>query len=82
MQSRITRYQKHTANHPEPSNIVPKRQHVETETAQNGTAGDFDVEAVLLVDEREVADFVDDQAFEAEVEDGELWGREMLVSCD
>ena len=54
-------------------NITPKRQHIKAETAQDRTARNFNVEAVLLIDERQVADFVHDQAFEAEVEDGELW---------
>ena len=72
MQSSVPQHQKHTTNQPQPRHIVPKRQHIEPETAQNRTARDFNVEAVFLVHEREGADCVDDQAFEAEVEDGEL----------
>ena len=48
---------------------MPQRQHIEPETAQNRTPRDFNVQAVFLVHERQVADLVDDQAFEAEVED-------------
>ena len=72
MQSSVPQHQKHTTNQPQPRHIVPQRQHIEPETAQNRTPGDFNVEPVLLVDERQIADLVDDQAFEAEVEDGEL----------
>jgi len=53
--------------------VVPQRENVEAERAQNRRAGDFDVEAVFLVDEREVADFVDDEAFKTVVEDRELF---------
>jgi hypothetical protein len=72
MQRRITQHEKRGTNNRQSTNIPPKRKHIKPETAQNRTTGDFDVEAVLLIDEREVAHFVDDEAFEAEVEDGEL----------
>jgi hypothetical protein len=75
MQSRETQHEKRTRHNSQPRDIAPQRQHIEAETAQDRTAGDFDVEAVLLVDERQVAHFIDNQAFEAEVEDGELWKR-------
>ena len=54
------------------NDIGPQRHGVETERAENGGAGHFDVEAVFVVDEGQVADFVDDEGFEAVVEDGEL----------
>jgi hypothetical protein len=69
VQPSIPQHQKHTTNNPQPSHIMPQRQDIKPETAQDSTAGHFDVEAVLLVDERQVAHLVDDQAFEAEVED-------------
>jgi hypothetical protein len=72
VQSSIPQHQKYTTNQPQTSHIVPKRQHIEPETAQNRTPRDLDVEAVFLVHKRQVAHLVDDQAFEAEVEDGEL----------
>ena len=75
MQRREPQHKERTRHNPQSRNITPQRQHIEAETAQNRTARDFNVEAVLLVDERQVADFVDDQAFETEVEDGELWGK-------
>jgi hypothetical protein len=72
VQSSVTQHQEHTTNHPQPLYIPPKRQHIKPETAQNSTTRNLNVKTVLLVYEREVADLVDDQAFEAEVEDGEL----------
>jgi len=51
VQPSIPGHQKHTTNHPEPGHIVPKRQHIKPETAQDRTPGDFDVEPVLLVHE-------------------------------
>lgn len=72
MQRRKPKHEKRTRHNSQSRNIPPQRQHIKAETAQDRTAGDFDVEPVLLVDEGQVADFVDDQAFEAEVEDGEL----------
>jgi len=72
MQRRISQHQKHATINRQPNRIVPKRQNVESESRQDRRTGDLDVEAVLVVHEREVADFVDDEAFEAVVEDGEL----------
>ena len=72
MQRRESQHKERTRHDSQSRNITPKRQHIKAETAQDRTAGDFDVEAVLLIDEGQVADFVDDQALEAEVEDGEL----------
>lgn len=72
MQRRKPKHEERTRHNSQPRDIPPQRQDIETETAQDRTAGHFDIEAVLLVDERQVAHFVDDQAFEAEVEDGEL----------
>ena len=72
MQRRKPKHKERPRHDRQSRNIAPQRQHIKAETAQDRTAGDFDVEPVLLVDERQVAHFVDDQAFEAEVEDGEL----------
>lgn len=72
MNSSIAHDRENAANYSEADDVAPEREDVEAETAQNRRAGDFDVQAILLVDQGEVADFVDDQAFEAVVEDGEL----------
>ena len=53
----------------ETDDIFPQRQVVEAESTQDGRAGDFDVETVLVIDEGEEGDFVDDETFEAVVED-------------
>lgn len=52
IQRRIPQHRKHSTHNSQTRNISPKSQHIETETAQNGTAGNFNIEAVLLVDER------------------------------
>ena len=72
MQRRKAKHEECARHDRQSRNITPQRQNIEAETAQDRTAGDFDVESVLLVDERQVAHFVDDQALEAEVEDREL----------
>jgi hypothetical protein len=56
--------------HTKPYAILPQSLNVEAEGAENGRAGDFNVKAVFVVDEGEVLDFVDDEAFESVVEDG------------
>lgn len=73
MQRRVAQHSKDRAHDSQSHHVIPQSQHVEAKRAQNRAARNLDVEAVLVVDEREVAHFVDDQAFEAEVEDGELW---------
>lgn len=72
MQSHVTQHQKPSTKHRQADSVAPKRQDIKAETREDGGAGDFDVQAVLFVDEREVAGFVDDEAFEGVVEDGEL----------
>ncbi len=48
---------------------MPQRQSVKAKSAKDRGAGDFDVETVFVVDEGEVSDLVDDEAFETVVED-------------
>lgn len=69
----VPKDQENSAENAQTQSIVPQSQDIETETRQDSGAGDFDVEAVLLVDEGKVADFVDDETFETVVVDGELW---------
>jgi hypothetical protein len=51
---------------------LPQSQGREAERAENSGAGDFNVEAVFVVDKGEVSDFVDDETFKGIVEDGKL----------
>ena len=70
MQRRIREHDKRTTKHRKTDAIPPQRQHVKAKGRQDGRAGDLNVDAVLVVDEREIADLVDDEALEAVVEDG------------
>lgn len=72
MHSRISEHQEHSAVDGESNSILPQSKDVESERAQNGRSGYFDVETVLLVHERQVANLVYDQAFESVMEDREL----------
>ena len=69
MHSRIRQHHKRTGKHTQPNTILPQRLCVETKRAEDSGARDFNVEAVFVVDEGEVLDFVDDEAFEGVVED-------------
>jgi hypothetical protein len=68
----ISQEDKSTAVHTQPYAILPQRLDVEAEGAKDGGAGNFNVETVFVVDEGEVLDFIDDEAFEGVVEDGKL----------
>jgi uncharacterized protein YkuJ len=70
MHSRVRQHNKRTTIHSQPYTILPQRLHIKAKAAQDSRAGNFNVEAVLVVDEAEVLYFVDDEAFEGVVEDG------------
>ncbi len=55
-------------------NIIPQSTIVEAESAEDGCAWYLDVETVFMVDQGEVFDFIDDEAFEAVMEDRKLCG--------
>ncbi len=69
MHSNIRNHNESPRHNPQRNDILPQRQRVEAKSAEDGGARDFDVEAVFVVDQGKVADFVDDEAFEAVVED-------------
>lgn len=54
----------------QPNTILPQSLDVEAEGAENSGARDFNVEAVFVVDEGEIFDFVHNEAFECVVEYG------------
>lgn len=66
----IRKHDEGAAVHSQANTIAPQRLDIEAEAAQDRGPGDFDVEAVFVVDEGEVLDLVDDEAFEGVVEDG------------
>ena len=69
MHSNISKNEENTTENSETNSIVPKSKSVEAKRAQNRGTGYFDVDAVFVVHEREVADFVYDQTLKAVVED-------------
>ena len=52
---------------------------VESEARENGSTRYFDIETILVVNEAEWRNFVDNEAFEAVVEDTQLYDK--LASC-
>lgn len=80
MQRRISKHKEDSAKDREANCVVPQAQHVKPEARQNRTSRDFNVQAVFLVDERQVADFIDDQAFESEVEDRKLHTHQQTIT--
>ena len=74
MHRKISQEDKSPAVHTQPYAILPQSLYVEAKGAEDGGSGDFNVKTVFVVDEGEVFDFVDDEAFEGVVEDGQLQG--------
>jgi len=70
MHSQVRQHYKRAAIYSEANTIPPQRLHIEAKAAQDSRPRDFDVQSVLVVDEREVLDLVYNQAFERVVEDG------------
>ena len=70
MQRCIREDDERTTEYGKTDTVAPERQHVKAKGRQDGRAGNLNVDAVLVVDEREIAHLVDDEAFEAVVEDG------------
>lgn len=69
-----------TAENGQSNGIMPQRKNVETKAAENGRAWHLNIKAVLVVNKREVLDLVDDETFEAVVEDGELWSSQSSIA--
>lgn len=76
MQRRIAKHKESSTEDRKPDDIPPQRQNIEAKARQDSRARHFDVEAILLVDKGQVPDFVDNEAFEAVVEDGQLCTRQ------
>lgn len=79
MHSRVSNHNESTREDGKPNDIVPQAAVVESESAEDGGAWNFNVEAIFVVDQGEVFDFVDDEAFEPVVEDRELWLVSMSI---
>lgn len=72
MHSQIPQHHKDGSKYRQPHTIHPQRLDIEPETAEDGGAGDLDVDAVFVVGEGEVFHLIDDESFEGEVEYREL----------
>jgi hypothetical protein len=72
MHGRIRKHDESTAVDTQPDAISPKRLYVKAKAAQDSRARDFDVQAVLVVDEREVLNLIHDETLEGVVEYGQL----------
>ena len=55
-----------------PDHILPHSQIVKSKCAQYGGARYLDIEAVFMVDQSQVGGFIDDESFEAIVENRQL----------
>ena len=84
MYAKVSQQQKHAAEDAQAHHILPERKVIESEGGKDCGAGDFDVEAVFVVHEAEVAGFVYDESFKPVVEDGELRNTKSVegVSCE
>ena len=71
MHSTISQDNENPGKDPQLNDIRPQRLGIEAERAQDRGTRDRDIEAVFLVHEREVRDFVHDEGFEGVVEDGD-----------
>jgi ketosteroid isomerase-like protein len=69
MHSSVSNHNESTRADGEPNDVWPQATVVESKSAEDGGAWYFDVEAVLMINQGEVLDFVDDEAFEAVMED-------------
>ena len=64
MHGRVSNHNKRSRKDGQSDNIAPKGAVVEPESAENGGARDFDVEAVFVINQCKVFDLIDNQAFE------------------
>jgi hypothetical protein len=63
MHSKIGKHNECTTIYGQPNTILPQRLHVEAKAAENRRARDLNVQTVFVVNEREVLDFIDNEAF-------------------
>ena len=69
MHGSVRYHYEHAGKNSQANHVRPQRAVVEAERAQNRRTRDFNVEAVFMVDKCQIPDFVDDQRFEAIMED-------------
>lgn len=74
MHTSIRQHHERRPKHRQARGIHLQRTVVEAEGAQDSCTGNLDIESVFAVYQTQGAHFVYDEAFEAVVEDGELFG--------
>jgi hypothetical protein len=68
MHCEIRQHNERTAINPETDAVPPQRLDVEAKAGQDSRAGDFDIEAVFVVNEAEVLDLIDNKTFKRVME--------------
>ena len=72
MHCHISQHQEYTAEDCKTDGVTPERQNVEAEGAENCGTRYFNVKTILVVNERKIAHFVNNQTFETVMEDRNL----------
>ena len=72
MHGGIRKNNEYTAKDGQADAVTPKSHNIETEGAEDGGTRNFDIQAVFVVHETEIFDFIDNETFEGIVEDREL----------
>ena len=72
MHRQISNHNESSRENGESDDIRPQAAVIKSERAENGCARDFDIQAVFVVDQGEVLDFIDDETFKPIVENGKL----------
>lgn len=63
MHGGVSYYDEGSREYPQAKNVRPVCKNVETKGAENRSARDFNVKAVLVVDQSKIPDFVHDESF-------------------
>lgn len=69
MHGHVSQQYEYTTKHTQSDTVGPQRLRVETKRAEDSRTRDFNVEAILVVDKRQVFDFVDNETFKGVMED-------------
>lgn len=72
MHSKVAKCQEDTGEDGQTDNVVPHRKRIETEGAEYGCSRNFNVKAEFMINQGEIADFVDNECFESVMKDRKL----------
>ena len=68
MHRSVCKHDEDAAYYSETNAVPPQRTVVKSKGAQDGSAGDFDIKTLLVIDQAQLPHFVDDEALEAVME--------------